>query len=98
MDHEEQEDKATLGRTGGDTEPSKHKSSQHPVLLSPTQLVLRRGLTLLVSVLILAIGVIVYLVFPVPKQTIRSGTNGTLIQGYNSTSSPLTLMDFTLNP
>lgn len=98
VDHEEQQDKATLSRTGGDTESSKHKSSQHPVLLSPTQLVLHRGLTLLILVLILAIGVTVHVAFPVPEPTILSGTNGTLIQGYNSTSPPLTLTGFTLSP
>lgn len=69
------------------------------MLLSLTQLALRRGLTLLVLVLILATGVALCIVFPVPELIILSGANGTLIQDYhNSTSSPLTLMDFTLKP
>lgn len=89
---------ATLSRTAGEAERSKTKSSEPPALLSLTQLVLRRGLTLVVLVLILAAGVALHVAFPVPEPTILSGANGTLIQDYNSTSSPLTLMDFTLNP
>lgn len=98
MDQAEVDNNATSSRTAGEAERSKPKSSKPPVLLSLTQLALRRGLTLLVLVLILATGVALCIVFPVPEPIILSGANGTLIQDYNSTSSPLTLMDFTLNP
>lgn len=91
---------ATSGRTAGEAECSKTQSSEPPVpvVLSPTQLLLRRGFTLLVLALILAGGVALRLVFPVPEPTLPSGANGTLTQDYNSTSSPLTLMDSTLTP
>lgn len=79
-------------------ERSKTKSSEPPALLSRTQLALRRGLTLLVLVLILAAGVALHVAFPVPEPSILSGANGTLNQEYNATSPPLTLMDFTLKP
>lgn len=97
MDQEEEGNGATLSRTATDAERSRDKS-EAPVLLSLTQLVLRRGLVLLVLVIILSTGVALRVVFPVPEPTIPPETNGTLTQDYNSTSSPLTLMDFALNP
>ncbi|XP_003971115.2 multidrug and toxin extrusion protein 1-like [Takifugu rubripes] len=98
-DHEEEEGNcAASGRTAPDAESSKGKSSKAPELLSLSQLVLRRGLTLLILVLILSTGVAFHFAFPVPEPTIVAETNGTLVQDYNSTSSPLILMDFALNP
>lgn len=97
-DRAEVDNNAAPGRTAGEAERSRAKGSDPPALLSPTQLALRRGLALLVSVLIFASGVAVRIAFPIPEPTILSGANGTQIQDYNSTSSPLTLVDFTLSP
>lgn len=97
-DRAEVDNKAAPSRTAGEAERSRAKGSEPPALLSPTQLALRRGLALLVSVLIFASGVAVRIAFPIPEPTVLSGANGTQIQDYNSTSSPLTLVDFTLSP
>lgn len=94
----EVDNNVTPSTAAGEAERSKTKSGEPPPLLSPTQLLLRRGLTLLVLVVILAAGVALHVAFPVPEPTILSGANGTRMQDYNSTSSPLPLMDFTLNP
>lgn len=87
-DRAEVDNNAAPSRAAGEAERSEATSGQPPVMLSLTQLVLRRGLILLVLVLILAAGVTLHVAFPVPEPTIPSGVNGTLVQGYNSTSSP----------
>lgn len=94
MDQEEGNG-ATLSR---DAEQSRDKSSKAPVLLSITQLVLRRGFFLLVLLVLFIASVAVHVVFPVPQPLIMPKTNGTLTQDYNFTSSPVTLMEFPLNP
>lgn len=97
-DRAEVDNNAASSRAGGEPESSKAKSGEPPALLSLTQLALRRGLTLSVLVLVLAVGVAFRVAFPIPEPTTLSGANGTLIQDYNSTSSPLILVDFTLSP
>lgn len=63
------------GGTEGDAEQSKTKPE---TVLPVTQLILRRGLTLLVTVLILVIGVIFHVAFPMPEPTVHSSANFTL--------------------
>ncbi|XP_018547678.1 multidrug and toxin extrusion protein 1 [Lates calcarifer] len=78
---------ANAGGTDGDTKQ-----------LSVTQLILRRGLTLLVSVLILAIGVAFHIAFPVPEPSAQSRANFTLNWANASTPTPLAPLDLTPNP
>uniref|UniRef100_A0A3Q0S3N5 Solute carrier family 47 member 1 n=1 Tax=Amphilophus citrinellus TaxID=61819 RepID=A0A3Q0S3N5_AMPCI len=67
------------------------KNTKPKVLLSATQLILRRGTTLLVSVLILIIGVAFYIAFPVPGLSAQSRANFTLNGANGSTPTPVTL-------
>lgn len=96
--HEAEGSSPNAGGPGGDAEQSKNTSNTKPqALLSVTQLILRRGLTLLVFVLILAIGVAFHIGFPVPEPTAQSKTNLTLNWANDSTPTPLAPLDFTLN-
>ncbi|XP_030602353.1 multidrug and toxin extrusion protein 1-like [Archocentrus centrarchus] len=67
------------------------KNTKPKVLLSATQLILRLGTTLLVSVLILIIGVAFYIAFPVPGLSAQSRANFTLNGANDSTPTPVTL-------
>ncbi|XP_062340869.1 multidrug and toxin extrusion protein 1 [Osmerus eperlanus] len=72
--------------------------SQTETELSMSQLVLRRGLTLLVLLVILATGVAVHLACPPPKPSIQSRSNLTLLDwaNYSSTPTPAPWLDLTL--
>lgn len=87
MGHSADGNNANAGGTDGDTKQ-----------LSVTQLILRRGLTLLVSVLILAIGVAFHIAFPVPEPSAQSRANFTLNWANASTPTPLAPLDLTPNP
>uniref|UniRef100_A0A3Q3SR67 Multidrug and toxin extrusion protein n=1 Tax=Mastacembelus armatus TaxID=205130 RepID=A0A3Q3SR67_9TELE len=82
----------------GDAEQSNDTSNTKPQrLLSVTQLILRRGLTMLVLVLILALGVGFHIAFPPPEPSAQSRANFTLTWANDSTPIPLTPLDFTPN-
>uniref|UniRef100_A0A3Q3QF59 Multidrug and toxin extrusion protein n=1 Tax=Monopterus albus TaxID=43700 RepID=A0A3Q3QF59_MONAL len=84
------------GGTEGDAEQGKNTLNTKPqVLLSVSQLILRRGLTFLACVLTLAIGVSFYLVFPPPEPSAQSRANFTLNWANNSTPAPLAPLDLT---
>ncbi|XP_071316837.1 multidrug and toxin extrusion protein 1 [Trachinotus anak] len=80
------------GGTEGDVDTANTKPQ---ALLSVTQLILRRGLAFLVSVLILAIGVAFHIAFPAPEPSTQSRTNFTL--NYTSTPTPSAPLDLTPN-
>ncbi|KAM6907527.1 multidrug and toxin extrusion protein 1 [Xenentodon cancila] len=79
---------ANAGRTEMDTEQSKTSFKPQEQLPIP-QLILRRGLTLLVSVVILLIGVAFHFAFPVPEPSGQRGANFTLNWTNDSTPTPL---------
>ncbi|XP_068186549.1 multidrug and toxin extrusion protein 1 [Antennarius striatus] len=72
---------------GGDGQ-SKNTCAKTQVPLSVTQLVLRRGITFLVSILILAVGIFFNIWFPIPDPAPRNGTNFTLAWANDSTPEP----------
>uniref|UniRef100_A0A3B4TFK7 Multidrug and toxin extrusion protein n=1 Tax=Seriola dumerili TaxID=41447 RepID=A0A3B4TFK7_SERDU len=77
---------------------SKNNASTKPqALLSVTQLILRRGLTFLVSVLILAVGVACHFAFPAPEPSAQSRANFTLNWANASTPTPPAPLDLTPN-
>uniref|UniRef100_A0AAQ6AE18 Multidrug and toxin extrusion protein n=1 Tax=Amphiprion ocellaris TaxID=80972 RepID=A0AAQ6AE18_AMPOC len=79
----------------GDAEQSKNTK---PVkLLSVNQLILRRGLTLLVTVLILAVGVAFHIAFPPPEPSAQGWANVTLNFTSDSTPTPLASLNLTQN-
>ncbi|XP_062408851.1 multidrug and toxin extrusion protein 1-like [Sardina pilchardus] len=65
------------------------KRRQPAALLSPSQLLLRRGLTVLALLLILGVGVTVHLLLPLPESSWSSRTNGTIDAGNWTTATPL---------
>lgn len=88
--HLEDEDSHADARpSDGEAEQSNNTSSKPKAPLSVTQLLLRRGLAVLIVVLILAIGVALHVAFPVPEPTILSQTNGTMPESNSFTSTPL---------
>lgn len=74
--------------TGNCKDTSKSKPE---ALLSVTQLILRRGFTLLVLALMLMIGIIFYIAFPAPKFGAYSSANFTLNWANETTPTPLEL-------
>uniref|UniRef100_UPI0037E785E8 multidrug and toxin extrusion protein 1 n=1 Tax=Semicossyphus pulcher TaxID=241346 RepID=UPI0037E785E8 len=89
---------ANSGGTDGDAEQSKNTPNTKPhTQLSVTQLMLRRGLTLLVLALILAIGVACHIAFPPPEPSVQSRNNFTLMWANDSSSTTLTPLDLTTN-
>ncbi|XP_076137788.1 solute carrier family 47 member 4 [Alosa pseudoharengus] len=62
---------------------------QPAALLSPSQLLLRRGLTVLTLLLILGVGVTVHLLLPLPESSWSSRNNGTIDAGNWTTANPL---------
>lgn len=74
-DEDERSD-ADAGPPGGDAEQSNAGSGAKTPLSVP-QLILRRGLTVLIVVFILVVGVALHIAFPVPEPTILSRANGT---------------------
>ncbi|XP_040007090.1 multidrug and toxin extrusion protein 1 isoform X2 [Xiphias gladius] len=97
--HEAEGNNSNAGGTEEDSEQSKNTSNTKPqALLSVTQLILRRGLTVFVSVLILAIGVALHIAFPAPEPSAESRANFTLNWANASTPTPLAPLDLTLKP
>ncbi|KAM6985185.1 multidrug and toxin extrusion protein 1-like [Aplochiton taeniatus] len=81
---------AVLG--GGELDGTGESPSSKPAApppLSGTQLVLRRGVTTLVTVLILLLGVAFHVAFPPPAPSAHPRTNGTLDWGNFSSPAPL---------
>ncbi|XP_072518700.1 multidrug and toxin extrusion protein 1 [Salminus brasiliensis] len=64
-------------------------------LLSVPQLVLRRGLTLLAAVLILAVGIVVHLTCPIPEPSLQIKSNLTMDWGNYTT--PAAFSNYTLS-
>uniref|UniRef100_A0A667XRR9 Multidrug and toxin extrusion protein n=1 Tax=Myripristis murdjan TaxID=586833 RepID=A0A667XRR9_9TELE len=64
-----------------------------PTPLSVSQLVMRRGLTLLATVLILAVGVAIHFAFPPPEPSAHTRTNVTLDWANNSTPTSTTPLE-----
>ncbi|KAL3042898.1 hypothetical protein OYC64_020754 [Pagothenia borchgrevinki] len=65
------------------------KDTKTITLLSVTELILRRGLILVISVLILATGVAFHVAFPVPEFSAKNSANFTLNWNNDSTPTPL---------
>ncbi|KAF3840802.1 hypothetical protein F7725_006664 [Dissostichus mawsoni] len=65
------------------------KDTKTVTLLSVTELILRRGLILVISVLILVIGVAFHVAFPVPEFSAKNSANFTLNWNNDSTPTPL---------
>ena len=65
------------------------EGQQPAALLSSSQLLLRRGLTALTTLLILAVGVTVHLLLPLPESSWASRTNVTIEAGNWTTATPL---------
>uniref|UniRef100_A0A3B3TTC8 Multidrug and toxin extrusion protein n=1 Tax=Poecilia latipinna TaxID=48699 RepID=A0A3B3TTC8_9TELE len=79
-----------------DTEKSKESSdSKAAEKLSTSQLIMRRGLTLLFSVLILITGVVFQIAFPVVAPSAQSVANATLNWVNFSTPTPLDALNLT---
>ncbi|XP_034539483.1 multidrug and toxin extrusion protein 1-like [Notolabrus celidotus] len=91
--HASESNNTPAGGTEGDTEQS--KSTKPQTLLSSTQLILRRGLALLVSVLFLVIGVAFHFAVPPPEPSVRSLNNFTLNWANDSTPAPSALLGLT---
>uniref|UniRef100_A0A3Q3FH70 Multidrug and toxin extrusion protein n=1 Tax=Labrus bergylta TaxID=56723 RepID=A0A3Q3FH70_9LABR len=85
--HEKDGNKSAAG--GAD----ESKNTKPQMLLSVSQLILRRGFILIVLVLILIIGVVFHIVFPAPEPSVQSRANFTLNWANDSTATPLTPMD-----
>ncbi|XP_044077770.1 multidrug and toxin extrusion protein 1 isoform X2 [Siniperca chuatsi] len=97
-DHEAGGNNTNAGGTEGDAEQSKSTSNTKPQALLPvTQLILRRGLIFLGSVLILAIGVAFHIAFPAPEPSAQSRANFTLNWANESTPTALATLDLTSN-
>nr|XP_046266919.1 multidrug and toxin extrusion protein 1 [Scatophagus argus] len=97
-DHEAQGNNTNARGTEEDAEWNKNTSDTKPQeLLTNSQLFFRRGLTLFVSVLILAIGVALHIAFPIPEHTAHSRANFTLNWANDSTPTPLAPLDLTQN-
>ncbi|XP_076605801.1 multidrug and toxin extrusion protein 1 [Chaetodon auriga] len=96
--HEAEGNNTNAGGTDGDAEQSKNTSNtKPPALLSVTQLTLHRGLTVLVALLCLLIGVAFHIGFPIPEPSAQSRANFTLNWANASTPTPLTPLDLTPN-
>ncbi|XP_029555250.1 multidrug and toxin extrusion protein 1 isoform X2 [Salmo trutta] len=79
---------STQGEGGSGEEQQEGTVIQSKGLLSASQLVLRRGFTLLTAVLFLATGVAVHLAWPPPAPSIHSHSNLTLDLTNSSTPTP----------
>ncbi|XP_068456446.1 multidrug and toxin extrusion protein 1 [Clinocottus analis] len=94
--HEAEANNTKTGRAEGDAERTKKMSNtKSPALLSVTELILRRGLIVLVSVLILVIGVVIHIAFPVQEPSIQSRANFSQNWTNDSTPTPLAPQDLT---
>uniref|UniRef100_A0A3P9JGL2 Multidrug and toxin extrusion protein n=1 Tax=Oryzias latipes TaxID=8090 RepID=A0A3P9JGL2_ORYLA len=94
VSHETEENNIHAGGTEKDPEQNKHTSSTKSEKQLPvSELIKRRGLTLLILALILAIGVAVHIAVPAPEPSVRS--NFTLNWGNGSTPTPRTSLNLT---
>lgn len=94
QDQEAESNNTKAEVTEKDVEQNKNKSTTKPqVILSMSQLILRRGLTFLISALILAVGVALHFWFPMPEPVAKSEANFTLNWANVSTPTPLTPLD-----
>ncbi|XP_037543922.1 multidrug and toxin extrusion protein 1 [Nematolebias whitei] len=88
--HESEGKITSAGGTEGDSEPSKNTlNTKSEEKLSASQLITRRGLTLLFLVLVLTVGVAAHIAFPVPEPSPQSRANFTLHWANDSTPTPL---------
>lgn len=85
--HESEEKNMNAGGNERDAERSKTSNTVEEEKLSTSQLITRRGFTLLFSVLMLAVGVFCHFVFPVPEPSLPSRANFTLSWANYSTPS-----------
>uniref|UniRef100_A0A671WRZ0 Multidrug and toxin extrusion protein n=1 Tax=Sparus aurata TaxID=8175 RepID=A0A671WRZ0_SPAAU len=76
---------------------SEEASKAPGYILSVTHLILRRGLTLVVTVLTLVVGIAFHFAFPIPAHTAESRANFTQDWSNNSTLAPLVSLDLTTN-
>ncbi|XP_034057569.1 multidrug and toxin extrusion protein 1 isoform X1 [Gymnodraco acuticeps] len=74
---------------GAEQSEKTSKDTKTITLLSVTELILRRGLILVISVLILATGVAFHFAFPVPEFSAKNSANFTLNWNNDSTPTPL---------
>ncbi|XP_073336179.1 multidrug and toxin extrusion protein 1 [Pagrus major] len=96
--HEAEGNDTNAGGTEGDAEKSKNTSNTKPQApLSVTHLILRRGLTFVVTVLILVVGMALHFAFPVPAHTAESRANFTQNWSNDSTLTPLVPLNLTTN-
>ncbi|XP_054482549.1 multidrug and toxin extrusion protein 1 [Anoplopoma fimbria] len=96
--HKAEANNTNTERAEGDAERIKKTSNtKDPALLSVTELILRRGLVFLVSVVILAIGVAFHIAFPVQEPSAQSRANFTQNWTNDSTPTPLAPQDLTQN-
>ncbi|XP_028277136.1 multidrug and toxin extrusion protein 1 isoform X2 [Parambassis ranga] len=96
--HEAKTNNTHIGGTERDAEQNMNTATTQPqALLSITQLILRRGLVLLISFLILAVGVALHFAFPPPDPSVHSRANYTLNWANVSTPSPLASLNVTSN-
>ncbi|XP_060941418.1 multidrug and toxin extrusion protein 1 [Limanda limanda] len=94
--HKAESNNTSTRGAGGDAEQSKHTTNtKTQELLSVTQLILRRGLVVSAMVLILAVGVAFYIVFPAPEPSTQSMSNFTLNWANVSTPTPSAPLDLT---
>ncbi|CAK6953884.1 multidrug and toxin extrusion protein 1 isoform X2 [Scomber scombrus] len=96
--HEAEGNNTNVQSTKGDAEKSKNTSNTKPQApLSITQLILRRGLTALISALMLAIGIAFHFAFPTPEPSAQIRANFTLSWANDSTPTPLAPLELTSN-
>lgn len=93
MPHEAEDNNTNAGTVEDAKQDAKSNS-----VLSITQLILRRGLAVLVLVLILITGVVFHIAFPVPERGALSKMNVTMDWVNVSTPTPFALLDLTTAP
>lgn len=96
--HEAEGNDTNVQSTKGDAEKTKKASDTKPQApLSITQIILRRGLTALISALMLAIGIASHFAFPAPERSAPIRANFTLSWANDSTPTPLAPLELTPN-
>ncbi|XP_036974786.1 multidrug and toxin extrusion protein 1 [Acanthopagrus latus] len=96
--HEAEGKNANAGGAEGDGEKNKNTSNTKPKAGLPVNhLILRRGLTLVVMVLLLVVGIAFHFAFPIPAHTAESRANFTQSWSNDSTLAPLVSLDLTTN-
>lgn len=96
--HEAVANNTSTGGAEADAEQNKKTSNtKTQVPLSVTQLILRRGLTVTVLVVILVIGVAFHIAYPTPELSVHSRSNFTLNWANESTPTPVSPLYWTQN-